>query len=66
MRMIGPLIGADARAYRQPLTAARAVLSPARRRMKVYRKGRDNYFFNDSRDVFASAASADDGSMAST
>jgi hypothetical protein len=35
MSTIGPEIGADARAYRHPLTAARAVLSAASRRMKV-------------------------------
>jgi hypothetical protein len=66
MRMMGPLMGADARAYRHPLTAARAVLSAANRRIKVYRKGRDNYFFNESRDVFASAASGEAGSTAIT
>ena len=64
--MIGPLMGAEARANLHPPTAARAVLSAASSRMKVYRKGRDTYFFNESRDVFASFASADDGSTAIT
>ncbi len=40
MRMIGPLTGADARAYRQPPTAASAVPTAARARMKVKRRGR--------------------------
>jgi hypothetical protein len=39
--MIGPLTGADARAYRHPPTAARAVPSAARKMMKVNRRGRD-------------------------
>src|SRR5260370_23368484 len=39
--MIGPLTGADARAYRHPPTAAAAAPSATRIRMKVYRKGRD-------------------------
>jgi hypothetical protein len=41
MTTIGPLSGADARAYRQPPTAARAVPSAARKMMKVKRRGRD-------------------------
>ncbi len=65
MRMMGPLTGADARAYRQPLTAARQMLSATRTRMKGYRKGRANYF-NDSSDDLASAASGETGSTAMT
>src|SRR5262245_52696074 len=41
MTTIGPLSGADARAYRHPPTAARAVPRAARKRMKVKRRGRD-------------------------
>src|SRR3984893_15987246 len=41
MRMIGPLTGADARAYRHPPTAAAAAPSATRMRMKGSRKGRD-------------------------
>src|ERR1700737_2311651 len=41
MRVIGPLTGADARAYRHPPTAAAAAPRATRIRMKVYRKGRD-------------------------
>src|SRR4051812_37044032 len=41
MTTIGPLTGADARAYRQPPTAARTVPSAAKKRMKVNRSGRD-------------------------
>jgi hypothetical protein len=41
MTMIGPLTGEEARAYRQPPTAARVVPSAARKRMTVNRTGRD-------------------------
>src|SRR5436309_1956171 len=39
--MMGPLAGADARAYRHPPAAARTVPTAARIRMNVKRKGRD-------------------------
>src|SRR5882672_2236026 len=39
-RMMGPLTGAEARAYRQPPTAASAVPAAASTRINVYRKGR--------------------------
>jgi hypothetical protein len=38
---IGPLTGADARAYRHPPAAARTVPTAASTRMNVNRKGRD-------------------------
>src|SRR5712692_3372579 len=41
MMTIGPLTGAEARAYRQPPNAARPVPRPASPRMNVKRKGRD-------------------------
>src|SRR5258708_18052756 len=41
MTTIGPLTGADARAYRQPPTAARTVPTAAKKTMKVKRRGRD-------------------------
>src|SRR3954462_1478481 len=37
--MMGPLTGAEARAYRQPPTAARAVPSATSPRMTLYRRG---------------------------
>src|SRR5215470_7419160 len=45
MTTIGPLSGAEARAYRHPPTAARAVPSAARKMMKVKRRGRDTARF---------------------
>src|SRR5512139_2111003 len=62
MRTIGPLTGADALANRQPPNAARQPDSVTTIRMKVCRAERDNYFFNDSRMVFAAAASGAVGS----
>src|SRR6185295_16307054 len=66
--MMGPLTGADARAYRQPPTAARVVPSAARKRMKVNRRGRgtDPYFLSCSMTAFAWVASGDVGSAAIT
>src|SRR5689334_12082961 len=42
IRTIGPFTGAEARANRQPPTAANAVARTTRPMMNVYRNGRDN------------------------
>src|SRR5262252_6338891 len=73
-RMIGPGTGADARAYRQPPTAASVVPRATSTRMNVYRRGRakDLETLNavDYRSCsitdLAWAASADAGSTART
>src|ERR1044071_9866339 len=44
IRMIGPLTGADARAYFQPPAAASAAAVAAMARMNVKRNDRDNVF----------------------
>ena len=63
---IGPVTGAEARAYLQPITAARQAPRATRIRIRVWRKGRDNYFFSDSSEALASAASGEAGSTAIT
>src|SRR5437867_5014958 len=73
IRMMGPLTGADARAYRHPPAAARPVQRAARKRIKAKRTVRfgrrddtGGYFASCSSAALACVASGEVGSTATT